>query len=161
VFKQAQRLVKRNYVSILTKIVCDMLPVRDISSFKRSFYSVLDSECSASPFQSGNKPRRSQNPTVRQILTEIDCNFQLVGDISSFKRSFYSVLHAECCASPFQRGNKPRRSQNTTVRQILTKIDCNFQLVGDISSFKRSFYSVLHAEHSAPCLKCLNKLNDS
>jgi hypothetical protein len=153
VFKQAQRLVKRNYVSILTKIVCDMLPVRDISSFKRSFYSVLDSECSASPFQSGNKPRRSQNPTVRQILTEIDCNFQLVGDISSFKRSFYSSLHAGCSVSPFHIGNKPRRSQKPFVRQILTTIDCDFQLVGDISSFKRSFYPILLEEHSARCRK--------
>jgi hypothetical protein len=122
-----------------------MLPVRDISSFKRSFYSVVHSECSASPFQSGNKPRRSQNPTVRQILTEIDCNFQLVGDISSFKRSFYSSLHAGCSVSPFHSGNKPRRSQKPIVRQMLTTIDCDFQLVADISSFKRSFYSSLHA----------------
>jgi hypothetical protein len=133
VFKQAQRLLKRNYVSILTKIVCDMLPVRDISSFKRSFYSDLHAYRGGLPFQSGNKPRRSRKPIVRQILTKIDCNFQLVGDISSLKRSFYSVLHAECCASPFQRGNKPRRSQNTTVRLILTKIDCNFLPVGDMS----------------------------
>jgi hypothetical protein len=140
-------------LQILIKMECNFHPVGDIASFKRTFYSAFHAECIAPTFQSGNKPRRSRNPTVRQILTKIDSNFLPVGDMSSFKRAIYSVLHAECIAPTFQSGNKPRRSQNPTVRQILAKIDCNFLPVGDMSLFKGSFYPILFEEHSARCLK--------
>ena len=69
-----------------------------------------------------------------------------VGDISMFKRYFHCILHAECYTRRFQRRHKPNCAQNATIYSILKKTKRYFAFVADISTFKRYFYCILHAE---------------
>jgi hypothetical protein len=100
------------------------LPVGDITRCKRSINSILHAERSARKFQRWNNIWRSQKAIFNLILTKIDCTFHPVGDISTFKSSFYFILNAECCARHFQRRNNPWRAQIAIIRQIVTRIDC-------------------------------------
>ena len=68
------------------------------------------------------------------------------GDISTFKRYFHCTLHAECYTRRFQRRNKPDCAQNATIYSILTKTVRYSGPVGDISTFRRYFHCLLHAE---------------
>jgi hypothetical protein len=75
------------------------------------------------------------------------CYFIPYCDISAFKRSFHSILHAERSARQFQRRNNPCISQEA-IFEISTKTLCVVHDC-DISSFKRAFHSIVHVEHSA------------
>ena len=75
--------------------------------------------------------------------------FAPVGDISKFKRYFHSILNAECYACLFQRANMPNCTQNAPIYWILTKNKRAFAPDGYISTFKRYFHYILHAECSA------------
>jgi hypothetical protein len=90
------------------------------------------------------------NRDLSTYFDEIDCNFLKVGDIATFNRSFYSILHVERSAIHFQRGKYLWRPQIAIILKTLNIIDCNFLPVGDISTFKRSSYSILHGKYSAP-----------
>ena len=69
-----------------------------------------------------------------------------VGDISTFRRYFYCILHAECYTRRFQRRDKTNCAQNATIYSILKKTKRYFAFVGGISPFNRYFYRILHAE---------------
>jgi hypothetical protein len=60
--------------------------------------------------------RKTQSFKFRRKI----CYFIPDSDISAFKRSFHSILHAERIACPFQCRNNPCKSQNA-VFQISTK----------------------------------------
>ena len=109
--------------SIWTKIYRYFGLAGAISSFKRTFYSILDAECSAHYMQRRNKHTSSKFATISSILTKINRYFGLAGDISSFKRTFYSILDAECSAHNMQQRNKHSSSKFATISSILTKID--------------------------------------
>ena len=70
----------------------------------------------------------------------------MFGDISSLRRYFYCILHAECYTRRFQRRDKPNCGQNATIFSILSKTVRYIGPVGDISPFNRYFHSILHAE---------------
>ena len=69
-----------------------------------------------------------------------------VVDISAFKRYFHRILHAECFARQFHRRNNHTRTKNATIYLILTKTVRYIDPDGDISTFKRYFHCILHAE---------------
>ena len=94
-------------------------------------------------FQLGNRPSCAKFATTYSILPKITRYFRTFWDTSSFKRTFYSILDAECCAHYIYRRNKHRSSKFATISSIWTKIYRYFGLAGDISSFKRTFYSIL------------------
>ena len=73
-------------------------------------------------FQRRNKPSSSQNSNLTSILAKTERYFVPVRDISTFKHSFHSILHAECSACPSQRWNKPGRSQNAFFRRFWRKL---------------------------------------
>ena len=134
--------------SILTKINRCLGLAVDISSFKRTFYSIFYADRSGRGFQLGNKPSGAKFETIYSILSKITRYFGTFWDTSTFKRSLYSILDAECSAHYMQRRNKYRSSKFATISSILTKIYRYFGLAGDISSFKRTFYSILYADRS-------------
>ena len=68
------------------------------------------------------------------------------GDISSFKRCFHRILHAECYARRFKRRNKLNCVLNATIYTISKKTVRYNGPVGDISPFNRYFHRILHAE---------------
>jgi hypothetical protein len=146
--QQFLAIAKRDLSSYFDEIDCNFLKVGDISTFKRAFYFMLHDECSARHLQRRKYLWRPQMAIILNTLTIIDCNFLRVGAISTFNRSFYSILHAKYSAPHFERRNNPWRAQFAIIRLISTKIDCNFLKVGDITTFNRSFYSSLHAECS-------------
>ena len=134
--------------SMLTKIYRYFDLARDNSSFKRTFCSILDAECSAHYRQRRNKHSSSKFANIFSILTKIYRYFGLARDISSFKRTFCSILDAECSAHYRQRRNKTSDSKFVNISSILTNIYRYFGLARDISSFKRTFYSILYADRS-------------
>ena len=134
--------------SILQKINCYFGLARDISSVTRTYYTILDAKYSAHYMQRRNKHSSSKFATTSSIWTKINRYFGLAGDISSLKRTFYSILDAECSAHYMQGRNKHRSSKFATISSIWTKINPYFGLAGDISSFKRTFYSILYADRS-------------
>ena len=69
-----------------------------------------------------------------------------VGDISTLKRYFYCISHAECYTRRFQRRDKANCAQNATMCSILTNTVRYIQPVGDISTFNRCFHRILQAE---------------
>jgi hypothetical protein len=98
-------------------------------------------------------PTFSQNAISHPILTKIYCNYLYVGAISTFKRSFHSLLHAKCSARYFQRRNKPTFTQNAIIHQILKKNDHNFLPDRDISTLKRSNCCISRLQRGACCIK--------
>ena len=92
------------------------------------------------------------SPTVRKMRPftrfwrQTERYFAVVGDISTFKRYFHCILHAECYVRRFQRASKPNCAQNATIYTILKKTVRCIRPVGDISISKRCFHRILHAE---------------
>ena len=134
--------------SIWTKIYRYFGLAGDISSFKRTFYSILYADRSGRGFQLGNKPSGAKFATIYSILPKIIRYFGTFWDITTFKRTSYSILDAECSAHYMQRRNKHSSSKFATISSILMKIYRYFGLARDISSIKRTFYSILYADRS-------------
>ena len=128
-----------------------MSPVGDISTFKHYFHCILNAEWYTHLFQRLNRPNFKLNAPMYSILTKIVRAFAPDGDISTFKRYFHCILHAECSAGRFYRRNKHSSTQIVNIYSILTKFMRAFAPVGDISKFKRYFHSILNAE----CYACL------
>ena len=55
------------------------------------------------------------------ILSKIKLYFHPVCDISTFKRSFHSILYAERIARAFQRRHKPRHTHIAAIRRFCRK----------------------------------------
>ena len=134
--------------SILTKIYRYFGLARDISSFKRPFYSILYVDRSGCGFQLGNRPSCAKFVNIYSTLPIITRSFGTFWDISTFKRTFYTILDAECSAHYMQGRDKNRSSKFATIYSILTNIYRYFGLARDISSFKRTIYSILYADRS-------------
>ena len=94
-------------------------------------------------------------------MTKSERYFSSVGGISTFKRYFNCISHVECSASRFQRRNRHSCSQIVTIYIILTKTVRCFSFIGGISTFKRYFQSILHAECGARRLWLRNKHSSS
>ena len=96
------------------------------------------------------------SPTVRKMRQftlfwrQTERSYAIVGDISTFTCYFHSILHAECYACRFQRRINPNCAQNATIYYILKKTERYIDPVEDISTFKRYFHSIIHAE----CYAC-------
>ena len=103
---------------ILTKINRYFGTFWDISKFKRTFNSILQVERSAHYMQGRNKHRSSKFATTSSILTKIYRYFGLARDISSFKRTFYSILYADRSGRGFQLGNMPSGAKFATIYSI-------------------------------------------
>jgi hypothetical protein len=137
------------FYSILTKTKRYCVPVGDISTFKGSFHSISHAKRSATRVLSRSNYNSWQNAILSSILKKTKRYFVPVVDISTFKRLFHSISHAKRSASRFMARNKPSSRQNAIFSSIFTKIKRYFVPVGDISTFKRSFHSISHAERSA------------
>ena len=96
-------------------------PAGDISTFKRYFHRILHAECYTRRFQRRDKPNCAQNATIYSILTKTVRYIQPNGDISTFKRYFHRILHAEWYARSVQRQDKPNGAQTATSYSIVTK----------------------------------------
>ena len=96
-------------------------PVGDSSTFKRYFYCILRAECYTRRFQRRDKPNCAKNATIYSILTKTVRYIRTVGDISTFKRHFYCILHAQCYSRRFQRRDKLNCVLNATVYTISKK----------------------------------------
>ena len=129
--------------------------------FKRTFYSSLDAECSAHYMQRRNKHSSSKFTTTSSIWTKIYRYFGLAGDISSFKRTFYSILYADRSGRCFQLGNRSSCAKLVNIYSTLPIITRYFGTFCDISTFKRIFNSILHVECSAHYMQCGNKPSGS
>jgi hypothetical protein len=92
-----------------------------------------------------------QSVTYNSTLTKISRYCGPVWDISTFKSSFHSILHAERIARHFL------SSQDVTYYSILTKINRYFGAVWDTLTFMCSFHSILHAERSVRYFEQLAK----
>ena len=122
-------------------------------------HCILHAECYTRRFQRRDKPNCAQNATIYSILKKTKRYFAVVGDISTFKRYFYCILRAECYTRRFQLRDKPNCAQNATIYSILKKTKRYFAFVGDISTFKRSFYCILRAECYTRRFQRRNKAN--
>ena len=80
------------------------------------------------------------------ILKKTVCYFAIVGDISPFKRYLHCILHPERYARQFDRRKEQTCAQNATISSTLKKTVRYFDIVGDISTFKRYIHCILHAE---------------
>ena len=120
--------------------------VGDISPFKRYLHYILHAECYTRHFQRRDKTNSVQNATIFSILSKTVGYISPVGDISAFKRYFHRILHAECYTRRFQRRDKNNSAQNATIFSILSKTVGYIRPVGDISTFKRYFHRILHAQ---------------
>ena len=75
--------------------------------------------------------------------------FDIVEDISTFKRYIHCILHAECYARQFRRRKEQTCARYATISAILKKTVRYFAIGGDISTFKRNFHCILNAERYA------------
>ena len=135
--------------TILTKIESAFAPVEDISTFKLYFHCILNAEWYARFFQRRNRPNFKLNAPIYSILTKIVRAFAPDGDISTFKRYFHCILHAECSAGRFYRRNKHSSTQIVNIYSILPNSNRYFAPAGDISTFKRYLHCIFQAEYSA------------
>ena len=108
--------------SIRTKIYRYFGLAGDISSFKRTFYSILYADRSGSGFQLGNRPSCAKFVNIYSTLPIITRYFGTFWDISTFKRTFYSISDADRSGRAFQLGNKPCGAKSATIYSILSKI---------------------------------------
>ena len=69
-----------------------------------------------------------------------------VADISTSKRGFHRILHAECYARRFWRWISLNWTKYETIYSILPKTVRYIRPVGDISTLKRYFHCILHTE---------------
>ena len=129
--------------------------------FKRTFYSSLDAECSAHYMQRRNKPSDSKFVNISSILTNIYRYFGLAGDISTFKRTFYSILYADRSGRGFQLGNRPSCAKFVNIYLTLPIIARYFGTFWDISTFKRTLYTILDAECGAQYMQGRDKHRSS
>ena len=112
--KQAQKHANRNHSTILTTIKRYCSPVCDISTFKRSFHSILHAERSAYDFQCRNKPRNTQIAIIRRFqrkLGDISFPFAIFRSLNALFTPFYmqSVVHM---ISSAETGQETRKSQS-------------------------------------------------
>jgi hypothetical protein len=77
----------------LTKNDRNLLPVGDISTFKRRNHYILHAEHSARWGKRRNEPNNSHNAIFRGLWRQMSANFLPVGDISTFKRPNHSIEH--------------------------------------------------------------------
>ena len=95
------------------------------------------------------------SPTLRKMRPftrfwwQTERYFAIVGDISPFTRYFHCISYAECYACRSYRRIKPNGAQNATIYTILKKTVRYIGPAEDISTFKRYFLSILHAERYA------------
>ena len=134
---------------ILTERKRYMSPVGDISTVKRNFRCIWYAEWYARFFQRRNRPNFKLNAPIYSILTKIVRAFAPDGDISTFKRYFHCILHAECSAGRFYRRNKHSSTQIVNIYSILPNSNRYFAPAGDISTFKRYLHCIFQAEYSA------------
>ena len=112
--------------------------------------------------QRRNKHSSSKFTTILiWIWTKIYRYFGLAGDISSFKRTFYSILYADRSGRGFQLGKRPSCAKFVNIYSILPIINRYFGTFWDISTFKSTFYSILDAECSAHYMQRRNKHSSS
>ena len=135
--------------SILTKTERYFSSVGGISTFKRYFNCILHAECSASRFLLRNKHSGKHFAIIYSILTKTERYFSSVGRISTSKRYFNCILPADCSASRFSLRNKHSGTHFLVIYSILTKTERYSSSVVGISTFKRYFNCILHAECSA------------
>ena len=121
-------------------------PAGDISTLERYLHRILQAQWYARRFYRRIKPNCTKNATIYSILKKTKRYFAFVGDIPPFSRYFHRILHAECYARQFHRRNIKICARNATIYSILTKTVRYIRPVGDISTYKRYFYCILHAE---------------
>ena len=114
--------------------------------FNRYFHRILHAECYARQFHRRNIKICAKNATIYTILKKTKRHFAFVADISTFKLYFYCILRAECYTRRFQRRDKLNCVLNATIHSTMVKTVRYIRPVGDISTFKRNFYCILHAE---------------
>ena len=119
--------------------------VADISTFKLYFYCILRAECYTRRFQRREKPNCAKNATIHSTMAKTVRYICLVGDITTFKRYFYCILHAECYTRRFQRRDKLNCVLNATIYTISKKTVHYIRPVGDISTFKSYIHCISHA----------------
>ena len=73
-------------------------------------------------FPAAKQNHKLENRCNSQILTKIMRYFPPVWDISTFKRPFHSISHAERSANDFQRQNRPRNSKIAIIRRLWRKL---------------------------------------
>ena len=93
-------------------------PVKDNTTIKRSFHSILHANRSARVSQGRSKPRSSEIRNHSSILTKTKRYSFPVCDVSTFNRSFHSILHAERSARVFQCRKMPRNTQIAIIRRF-------------------------------------------
>ena len=147
--------------SIWTKINRYFGTFWDISTFKLTFYSILDAECSTHYMQRRKKTGASKLANIYTISPKINRYFGTLWDTSTFKRTFYSILDAERTARGFQLRIKPSDPKFATTSSILTKINLCIDIFCDISTFKGTYNSILHVACSALYMQCGNKPSGS
>ena len=140
--------------SILTKINRCFGLAGDISSFKRTFYSILYADSSGRGFRHGNKPSGAKFATIYSMLSKITRYFGTFWDFSTFKCTFYTILYADRNGGGFQLGNMPSCAKFVNIYSTLPIITRYFGTFWDISTFKRTLYSILDAECSAHYIQC-------
>jgi hypothetical protein len=153
VSEQALQHAKRNHLSISTKTVI---------SFLTEIFRRLNAHFT--PFYTQNVVHAAlcveTNPAARktQSFVAFDENSVISFLIEIFRRlnahfiSFYSqnAVHNTLCV-----GTSPVARKTQSFVDFVE--NCYFVPDWDISTFKRSFYSILHAERSAHCFMCRNK----
>ena len=93
-------------------------------------------------FHLGNKPCGAKFATIYSILSNITRYFGTFWDFSTFKRTFYSILYADRSGRGFQLGNRPSCAKFVNIYSILPIITRYFVTFWDISTFKRTFYTI-------------------
>ena len=99
------------FTRFLRKLVVISVLYEILRRLNVHFCSILDAERSARGFQPRIKPSDPKFATISSILTKINLCIDIFCDISTFKRTFNSILHVECSAHYMQCGNKPSGSQ--------------------------------------------------
>ena len=102
-----------------------------------------------------------KHATISSILKKTVRYFDIVLDISPFKRYLHCILHPERYARQFHRRKEQTCAQNATISSILKKTVRYFDIVGDISTFNRLFHTILRAERSAHVFQRRNKPRNS
>ena len=160
-------------------------PVWYISTFKRSLHSILHAGRSAYVFQRQKKPRNSKIPIIRRFwrkLCVISLSFIIFRRLNAHFTPFYMQNAVHTFSSAETSPETQNRNRNLEAlctpcyiqnvvhafcsiesiaetrhhSSILTKIMRYCSPVWDISTFKRSFYSILHAGRSPPDLQRRN-----
>ena len=142
--KQAQTHANRHHSPILTKTKRYFSAVWDVSRFKLSSNSNIRAKRSALVFQRRNKPRHKQIAIIRRFCRKIS----IVSLPFEIFRRLNAVFTALCVRNVVHAISSVETSSNTWKSQSFADIvnfNRYFSLVWDISTFKRSFHSSLHA----------------